>query len=180
MPERKARARAAVQAAALKIEKMLGDSPAYRKVEDGLYAVKQGSSMVMIKVHPWKDHALIRLVAQLVKGVSMECPLAVELLGMNAVLRFGAFAFVPEGRAIILCHTLIDRDLGASDEFLETIRDFAFVADEYDDRIAARYGGQTMEDLMEESVLQRMRKVEGPDPADRPLPRRNGEPAAKA
>ena len=164
MPERKARAHAAVQAASQKIEKMLGASPAYRKVEDGLFAVKQGSSMIMIKVHPWKDHALIRLVAQLVKGVSMECMLAVELLQLNAVLRFGAFAFVPEGQAIVLCHTLLDRDLGDKDEFTQTIRDFAFVADEYDDRIAARYGGQTMEDLMEESVIARMRQAEGPDP----------------
>ena len=164
MPERKARARAAVQAASQKIEKMLGASPAYRKVEDGLYAVKQGSSMIMIKVHPWKDHSLIRLVAQLVKGVSMECMLAVELLQLNAVLRFGAFAFVPEGQAIVLCHTLLDRDLGDKEEFTQTIRDFAFVADEYDDRIAARYGGQTMEDLMEESVIARMRQAGGPDP----------------
>jgi hypothetical protein len=164
MPERKARADAAVQAASQKIEKMLGSSPAYRKVEDGLYAVKQGSSMIMIKVHTWKDHALIRLVAQLVKGVSMECMLAVELLQLNAVLRFGAFAFVPEGQAIVLCHTLLDRDLGDKEEFTQTIRDFAFVADEYDDRIAARYGGQTMEDLMEESVLARMRQAGGPDP----------------
>ena len=164
MPERKARARAAVQAASLKIEKMLGSSAAYRKVEDGLYAVKQGASMIMIKVHTWKDHALIRLVAQLVKGVSMECMLAVELLQLNAVLRFGAFAFVPEGQAIVLCHTLLDRDLGDKDEFTQTIRDFAFVADEYDDRIAARYGGQTMEDLMEESVIARMRQAGGPDP----------------
>jgi hypothetical protein len=164
MPERKARARAAVQAASQKIEKMLGASPAYRKVEDGLYAVKQGTSMIMIKVHPWKDHSLVRLVAQLVKGVSMECMLAVELLQLNAVLRFGAFAFVPEGQAIVLCHTLLDRDLGDKDEFTQTIRDFAFVADEYDDRIAARYGGQTMEDLMEESVIARMRQAGGPDP----------------
>ena len=165
MPERKARARAAVHSASQKIEKMLGDSHAYRKVEDGLYAIKQGSSMVMIKVHPWKDRALIRLVAQLVKGVSMECLLAVELLQLNAVLRFGAFAFVPEGQAVVLCHTLIDRDLGDREEFTETIRDFAFVADEYDDRIAARYGGQTMEDLMEESVIARMRRAGGPEPA---------------
>jgi len=164
MPERKARARAAVQAASQKIEKMLGASPAYRKVEDGLYAVKQDTSMIMIKVHPWKDHSLVRLVAQLVKGVSMECMLAVELLQLNAVLRFGAFAFVPEGQAIVLCHTLLDRDLGDKDEFTQTIRDFAFVADEYDDRIAARYGGQTMEDLMEESVIARMRQAGGPDP----------------
>ena len=120
--------------------------------------------MIMIKVHPWKDHSLVRLVAQLVKGVTMECTLAIELLQLNAVLRFGAFAFVPEGQAIVLCHTLLDRDLGDRDEFLETIRDFAFVADEYDDRIAARYGGQTMEDLMEESVIAHMRQAGGPEP----------------
>lgn len=143
---------------------MLSSNSAYRKVEDGLYAVKQGSSMIMIKVHNWKDRSIIRLVAQLVKGVSMECMLAVELLQLNAVLRFGSFAFVPEGQAIVLCHTLVDRDLGDREEFLETIRDFAFVADEYDDRIAARYGGQTMEDLMEESVIARMRQAGGPDP----------------
>src|SRR5664279_1276797 len=131
MPERKARARAAVQASSQRIEKMLGDNHAYRKVEDGLYAVKQGTSMIMIKVHPWKDHSLVRLVAQLVKGVTMECTLAVELLQLNAVLRF---------------------------------REFAFVADEYDDRIAARYGGQTMEDLMEESVIAHVRQAGGPDP----------------
>jgi hypothetical protein len=164
MPERKARAKAAVQTTCLKVEKMLKDSPAYRKVEDGLFAIKQGTSMVMIKVHPWKDHALIRLVAQLVKGVSMECSLAIELLQLNAILRFGSFAFVDEGQAIVLCHTLLDRDLGDHEEFIQTIRDFAFVADEYDDRIAARFGGQTMEDLMEESVIARMREAGGPEP----------------
>ena len=47
---------------------------------------------------------------------------------------------------------------------METIRDFAFVADEYDDRIAARYGGQTMEDLLEESVLEQLREPGGPEP----------------
>jgi len=72
MPERKARAKAAVQASSQKIEKMLGDNPAYRKVEEGFFVIKQGSSRVMIRVHPWKDHAVIRLAAQLVKGVRME------------------------------------------------------------------------------------------------------------
>jgi hypothetical protein len=80
------------------------------------------------------------------------------------VLRFGAFAFVPAGEAVILCHTLVDRELASPDEFLETIRDFAFICDEYDDRIAARYGGQTMEDLLEQTVLDHMRQPGGPEP----------------
>jgi hypothetical protein len=164
MPERKARAKAAVQVSSQKIEKMLGDNPAYRKVEEGFFVIKQGSSRVMIRVHPWKDHAVIRLAAQLVKGVRMEAPLALELLELNAVLRFGSFAYVPAGEAVILCYTLVDRELASREEFLETIRDFAFVADEYDDRIAARYGGQTMEDLLEESVLEHLREPGGPEP----------------
>jgi len=59
---------------------------------------------------------------------------------------------------VIFAHTLLDRDLGDREEFLGTIRDFALVADDYDDRIAARYGGQTMQDLLEESVVEHLRR----------------------
>lgn len=150
---------AAVKAACERIEQLLVSSAAYRKIEDGLYVIKQGSTLLMVSVHPWQQNAVVRLVAQLVKGVSMEVPLALGLLEMNAILRFGAFAYVPAGEVILFCHTLADRELSDEDEFMETIRDFAIVADEYDDRIAARYGGQTMEELMEESVVEHMRGV---------------------
>src|SRR5687767_931924 len=149
---------AAVRGACQRVEQLLSGSPAYRKVEDGLYVIKQGSTLIMVSVHPWRQtHAVVRLVAQLVKGVSMEVPLALELLEINAVLRFGAFAYVPAGEVILFCHTMADRELSDEDEFMETIRDFALVADEYDDRISARYGGQTMQDLMEESVVDHVR-----------------------
>ena len=36
----------------------------------------------------------------------MEVPLALQLLEMNALLRFGAFAYVPAGDVIIFSHTL--------------------------------------------------------------------------
>lgn len=153
---------AAVKATNQKIEKLLKNSPAYRKVDDGLYVIKQGSSLVMISVHPWKQsHAVVRLISQLVKGVSMEVPLALELLELNSMLRFGAFAFVPAGEVVLFCHTLLERELSDGEEFLDTIRDFAIIADEYDDRIAARFGGQTMAELLEESVFDHARK----DPA---------------
>ncbi len=157
---------AAVKSTSARIEKMLSDSAAYRKVEHGLYVIKQGSTVVMISVHAWKEtHAIVRLVAQLVKGVTMEVPLALELLELNAVLRFGAFAFVPTGDVIVLSHTLLDRELADREEFLDTISDFAIVADEYDDRIAARYGGQTMQDLLEESVVEHLRTTKAKDKA---------------
>ena len=82
-----------VRAACQRLESLLGSSQAFRKVEDNLYILKQGSSVVMISVHPWRrDHAVLRLTAQLVSGVTMEVPLALELLQVNAILRFGSFA----------------------------------------------------------------------------------------
>ena len=140
------------------IEKTLGSSPAFKKIDEGLFVVKQGSSIVMINVLPWKaDRAVVRCVAQLVKGVTMEVPLALQLLEMNALMRFGAFAYVPAGDVIIFSHTLLGGETLDPEELTTTIRDVAIVADEYDDRIAARYGGSTMQDLLEESVIEHFR-----------------------
>lgn len=163
--EPKAAAPAVVKKASRRIEEMLGGSGAYRKVESGLYVIKQGSTLVMISVHPWREHAVVRLSAQLVKGVQMEAPLALELLELNSILRFGSFAYVPAGEVVIFSHTLLDSDLRDRGEFLETISDFAVVADDYDDRIAARYGGQTMQDILEENVVQSLRA----NPAEHPV-----------
>src|SRR5262252_6004396 len=142
------------------IEKTLGKSPAFKKVDEGLYVVKQGSSIVMINVLAWNaDRAVVRCVAQLVKGV----PLALQLLEMNALMRFGAFAYVPAGDVIIFSHTLLRGETLDGEELVTTIRDVAIIADEYDDRIAARYGGQTMQELLEESVIEHFRSAHGKD-----------------
>ncbi len=143
-----------------RVETALGASSAYRKIEDGLYVLKQGSTMVMINVHPWgENRAVVRLAAQLVKGVNMEVPLALELLELNGVLRFGSFAFQPTGEVILFVHTLLDRDVADAEEFRKTIGDFVVVADDYDDRIAARYGGQTIQDILEENLVEQMRRA---------------------
>jgi hypothetical protein len=144
------------------IEKALGKSHAFKKVDEGLYVVKQGSSIVMINVLAWKaDRAVVRCVAQLVKGVTMEVPLALQLLEMNALMRFGAFAYVPAGDVIIFSHTLLGGETLDPVELTTTVRDVAITADEYDDRIAARYGGQTMQDLLEEGVVEHFRTAHG-------------------
>ena len=155
---------AATKTSCQTIEKVLGKSSAFRKIDDGLYVVKQGSSLVMISVLPWNpDRAVVRCVAQLVKGVEMEVPLAMRLLEMNANLRFGAFGYVPAGSVIIFSHTLLGGATLESEELTATVRDVAIIADEYDDRIAARYGGQTMQELLEESVVEHLRTAHGVD-----------------
>ena len=155
---------AAAKVSCQTIEKSLKKSSAYRKIDDGLYVVKQGSSMVMISVLDWNpDRAVVRCVAQLVKGVTMEVPLAMQLLEMNAMLRFGAFAYVPTGEVIVFSHTLLGGTTLNATELTATVRDVAIIADEYVDRIAARYGGQTMQDLLEESVIEHLRAAPGRD-----------------
>jgi hypothetical protein len=144
-------------ATALVIEETLHESPAYRKVDESLYTVKQGTSFVMINVVPWgKDRALVRCVAQLVKGVAMDEGLARQLLELNAHLRFGAFAYDPDGQLVLFLHSILGGATLDPEELVATVRDVALIADEYDDRIAKKYGGHTMRDLLEEAAMERI------------------------
>jgi hypothetical protein len=149
----------AVASSCSHIEKALGKSPAFRKVEDNLYVVKQGSSYVMISVIPTgpksrhDDRAVVRVVSQVVSGVTPEPSLFRQLLILNGQLRFGAFAYVPDGNLILFTHSILGGPNMDEREIVATVHDVALVADEYDDRIVARYGGQRMQDVIEQSAI---------------------------
>ena len=146
------------------IEQTLGGHKAFRKVEEGLYVVKQGSSYVMVNVVPWEaHHAVVRCVAQVVKGVEMKPSLALELLSFNAHLRFGAFAYVEEDDLILFQHSILGGETLDEDELLETVRDVALISDEWDDKIIEHHGGQRMQDLLDERVFSRVRSKERPE-----------------
>ena len=139
------------------IEEILKGNKAFRKVDKNLYVVKQGSSYVMINVVPWgPDRAIVRCVAQLVKGVQMDPRLALQLLQLNSVLRFGAFAYVKEGDLVLFLHSILGGATLDHDELEATIRDVALIADDWDDKIIERFGGQRMQDLLEEQALARV------------------------
>jgi hypothetical protein len=152
----------AVEASCTHIERALGKSPAFRKVEDRLYVVKQGSSYVMISVLPTggRDHgqgrAVVRVLSQVVSGVRPEGSLFRQLLILNGRLRFGAFAYVPEGHLILFCHSILGGETMDARELVATVHDVALVADDYDDRIVARYGGQRMQDVIEQSAIMQL------------------------
>jgi hypothetical protein len=144
-------------ATSLMIERTLSESTAYRKIDDSLYTVKQGSTYVLINVVAWnKDAAVVRCVAQLVKGVQMDGDLAQQLLELNAHMRFGAFAYDPDGDLVLYQHSILGGATLDPEELLATVRDVALIADEYDDRIIAKYGGQTMKELLEEAAFERI------------------------
>jgi hypothetical protein len=144
-------------ATALLIERTLQDSQAFRKIDDALYVIKQGSAYVMISVVPWGDNqAMVRCVAQLVKGIDVDGPLAKQLLELNAHLRFGAFGWDPAERTVLFSHTILGGTTLDPEELLATLRDVALIADEYDDKLMKKYGGQRMIDLLEESAMERL------------------------
>jgi hypothetical protein len=159
----------AVAASCSHIEKALGKSTAFRKVEDRLYVVKQGSSYVMISVIPTgpksgqTDKAVVRVVSQVVSGVNPEPSLFRQLLILNGQLRFGAFAFVPEGNLILFTHSILGGTQMDEREVVATVHDVALVADEYDDRIVARYGGQTALEKIQDTGGRRRRQGVGED-----------------
>ena len=144
-------------ATALLIERTLQDSPAFRKIDDALYVIKQGSAYVMISVVPWGDNqAMVRCVAQLVKGIDVDGPLAKQLLELNAHLRFGAFSWDPAEHTVLFGQTILGGTTLDPEELLATLRDVALIADEYDDKLMKKYGGQRMIDLLEESAMERL------------------------
>ena len=144
-------------ATALLIERTVQDSPAYRKVDDSLYVIKQGSAYVMVNVIPWGDNrAMVRCTAQLVKGVDVDGGLAKQLLELNAHLRFGAFAMDPAEHTILFTHTILGGHTLDPEELTATLRDVALIADEYDDKLMKKYGGQRMIDLLEEAAMERI------------------------
>ena len=144
-------------ATALLIERTLHTSPAYRKVDDSLYVIKQGSAYVMISVVPWGDNrAMVRCTSQLVKGVDVDGPLAKQLLELNCHLRFGAFAVDLTEHTVLFTHTILGGHTLDPEELDATLRDVALVADEYDDTLMKKYGGQRMIDLLEEAAMERI------------------------
>jgi hypothetical protein len=144
------------------IERALGKSPAFQKVEESLYVVRQGSSYVMVSVVPTgkssqhDDKAIVRVVANVASGVRPEASLFRQLLILNGRLRFGAFAYVPEGDVIVFHHSMLGGSGMDEKELIATVHDVALVADEYDDRIVARYGGSRMQDMIERNAMQHL------------------------
>ena len=105
-----------------------------------------------------RDQALVRLTAQVVAGVRPEAALLRRLLILNGRLRFGAFAYEPDGDLILFTHSLLGGATLNPNEVMAAVHDVALAADRYDDQIVAQYGGRRMQDVIEESAWARLLK----------------------
>lgn len=144
------------------IARALQESPAYQRVDDSLFVIKQGSTFVMIAIGAWgKDRALVRVSAQLVKGGRMDGTLALKLLELNGALRFGAFHYDEIENIVFFSHTLLGGKNLNEEELRAAVSEVALIADEYDDKLQRGYGGQRMRDLLAEEALQHALRPSG-------------------
>lgn len=119
--------------------------------ETGHFYVSYGSTVLEISVDPYgPEEAFVSVVAYCVQGVRLEENLLLGLLELNHHLPFGTFSVV--GQDIFFSHSLFGRSLQRTN-LLGAIAAVANISDEYDDRIVAKYGGQT--------ALQRIRDTGG-------------------
>jgi hypothetical protein len=113
----------------------------YHDEEDGHFYVRYGSTVLEISVEAYgPKEAVVTIMSYCVQGIEEPDGLAAMLLEMNHALPLGAFSMV--GSDVYFSHTLFGRDL-LPRTLLSAVAAVADIADEYDDRLCARYGGQT-------------------------------------
>lgn len=108
--------------------------------EEGHFYVRYGSTVIEISVEPYgPEEASVMIMAYCVQGVPVDDDLRQALLETNHQLPFGAFSAV--GNDIFFSHALFGRSLHRTN-VLGAVAAVAEVADEYDDLIVAKYGGE--------------------------------------
>ena len=137
-----------VKTATTVIEGLLSDHSASKKVTDTRYALKQGSTFVILDLIHSDSKTMLRLTANVAKVSSLEPKLAVKLLTMNHETRFGAFSFHPKINMILYSHSVLVTSDFSKETLLASLHDVALLADNFDDKIVLEFGGKTMRDLL--------------------------------
>ena len=111
------------------------------------FYLKYGSTVLEISIDPYEeDDAVIEILAFCVQGVEQTFELMAELLRFNAEVPLGAFSMV--GHDIFYSHAFLGRRL-RPEQLIASLDSVASISDLYDERLVARYGGET--------VLERLR-----------------------
>jgi hypothetical protein len=109
------------------------DSPAF--------ASRLGTAIVYTWIRPWgDDDAVVDCRAYVVSGAQRTLALTTFLLDENARMRFGAFAIDADGE-IVFRHSIVGSTCDKG-ELEASVGAVAQTADEYDDQIVQRWGGQ--------------------------------------
>lgn len=114
------------------------------------FYLKFGSTILEISIRPFdEDNAVVEILAYCVQGVEASLELYRELLALNSQVPLGAFSAV--GSDVFFSHSFLGRKLHA-EQLITSLSSVAAVADEYDEKIVERFGGET--------ALERLTNVE--------------------
>lgn len=138
----------------------------YEEDENQHFYVGYGSTVLEVSVEPYgPEETFVLVTSYCVQGVQPEEELLLGLLELNHELPVGAFSLV--GDDIYYSHALFGRNLNRKD-LLSTIAAVANISDDYDDRIVARYGGQTALERIQDTGGRQRRRLASPSAEHRP------------
>ena len=144
-----------------KLKEYLGelfDEP-YHDPENDHFYVRYGTTVLEISVEPYgTEETIIVIMSYCVQDVELEEELLAGLLELNHRIPCGHFSVV--GNDIFFAHSLFGSSLEPRD-LLRAITSVATLADDYDDRIVARYGGQTALERIQDTGGRRRRQEVG-------------------
>src|SRR3954447_11725101 len=110
------------------------------------FYLKYGSTVLEISIDPYQeDDAVIEVLAFCVQGVEPSFELMSELLKVNAEVPLGAFSMV--GEHVFFSHSFLGRRLHP-EQLIASLDIVANVSDEYDEKLVAKYGGETAIDCL--------------------------------
>jgi len=105
------------------------------------FYLKYGSTVLEISIDPYEeDDSVIQILAFCVQGVEPSFELMRELLQINSEISLGAFSVVDND--VFYSHSFLGRGLQA-DQLISSLNNVASVSDDYDEKIVAKYGGET-------------------------------------
>lgn len=121
------------------------------------FYMRFGSTVLEISITPYEeDDAIIEILAYCVHGVEPTFELCRELLFFNSDVPLGAFSVV--GTDIFFSHAFIGRKLQA-EQLIASLNSVAAIADEYDEKIVERFGGETALERLTNIERRRRREV---------------------
>jgi len=144
-----------------KLREYLGElfEEPYHDQESNHFYVRYGTTVLEISVEPYDaEEAVVIIMSYCVQDVELAEDLLLGLLELNHQVPCGAFSLVDSD--IFFSYSLFGRSLNPRD-LLRAITAVATVADDYDDRIVARYGGQTALERIQDTGGRRRRQEIG-------------------
>ncbi len=119
------------------------------------FYLKFGSTVLEISIEPFEgDEAVIEILAFVVQGVEPTFELTRDLLRFNSEVPLGAFSMVTQD--IFFSHSFLGARL-RPEQLIASLQSVATIADEYDEKLVAEYGGETALDCLRGQALKKPR-----------------------